>query len=487
MMNFKSIFFFTIFIFISTYLVGSHIQGGDISVKSLGGGQYRITLQLIWDCNGLTMTPQDTIRIKNNCTGQTQIILATVTNPGGTILPLLCMQDSSNSYCAGGTLPGYELYRYEVNASLLPYCDDYTISYTTCCRDGSIINVVAPAAEEYCFQANCNLETDSLNNTPYFTVQAMPYVCINQPASYNLGVIENDGDSLVYSIAAAFQFVDSSIVYFAPFTGLVPITGMMINPQTGQLYFIPNLIGRYTVVVEVKEFERPTGTLLSIVRRDMPFSVYNCSNILPTITAGSISNLVVYGSVLQTGPYSLEMTEGSRFIFNSVFDDPNTGDLLSVNTNMDSLLAGGTYGVSGNNPVNFVADWTAPIGSGGNTYYFLNRVEDDFCPLPGFQTFVYSVKVLPSTQGFSSEIRTRNSAKLRAIPNPNDGNFEVELSKLPESELRWWLEDLYGQKLTEPMVTNSQRWICNADLKGGLYFLKAKCGDEFWSIKILLR
>lgn len=384
----------------------SHISGADISVQSLGNGQYLITLNLFRDCDGITMSNQENIEIINSCTGQSQNVSAPLINPGGTNISQLCSTDSLNSTCFGGSLPGMQRYTYEIIVTMDPPCDFFNVNWETCCRNGAIVNIDAPASEDVYVEAILNLATDPVNNTPFFTAQPIPYVCNNQPVSYNYGVVETDGDSLVFSLVTALQTAGNPVGYPPPYSATDPITGITIDPVTGQLNFTPTILGNFVVVVQVDEYDQATGALLSTVMRDIQFVVITCSNIVPNPAAGQITNLVGSGSVIQTGPYSIELCEGSNFSFSATYDDPDAGDTLGLTTNLLTVLPGSTMTTNGTNPTSMDVTWTAPAGSAGNAYNFIVQVNDGACPVTGIQTFVYSVNVIQKTEAGPSAVIT---------------------------------------------------------------------------------
>jgi gliding motility-associated-like protein len=386
--------------------IASHISGADISVQSLGNGQYLVTLNLFRDCDGITMSTAENIEIINNCTGQSQNISAPLINPGGTNISQLCSTDSLNSTCFGGSLPGMQRYTYQVIVTMDPPCDFFNVNWETCCRNAAIVNIDAPASEDVYVEAILNLATDPVNNTPFFTAQPIPYVCNNQQVSYNYGVVETDGDSLVFSLVTALQTAGNPVGYPPPYSPTDPITGITIDPLTGQLNFTPTLLGNFVVVVQVNEYDQATGALLSTVMRDIQFVVITCSNIVPNPNAGQITNLVGSGSVIQMGPYAIELCEGSSFSFTGTFDDPNAGDTLSLTTNLLTVLPGATITTSGANPANMDVTWTAPSGSSGNAYNFIVTISDGACPVTGIQTFVYSVSVIQKTEAGPSAVIT---------------------------------------------------------------------------------
>lgn len=380
-------------VMIAGQLKASHIAGGDLTVQHLGGCNYVITLNLFRDCDGITMSTAETVTVLNNCTGASQsLTLPLVNGSNGTEVSQLCPSQVNSSTCNGGTLPGMQQYTYRDTVCLDSTCNNLEMSWTTCCRNGAIVNIDTPASEDIIINAVYNPSGTLDNNTPTFTAQPIPYVCINQVINYNYGVVETDGDSLVFSLVPT---LGTGIVYTAGYTGAVPIPGITIDPVTGQLNFTPTLLGNFVVVMQVEEYR--DGILISTVRRDIQIVVINCPNNVPDPTAGTIDSLVTQGSVFQMGPYELELCETSGFTFSATFTDPDATDSLTYTSNIAQVLPGATVTESGSNPYTLTIDWVAPVGSAGTNTTFIVTISDQSCPVVGLQTFVYNINVTPRT------------------------------------------------------------------------------------------
>ncbi len=398
-------FYFFLFVsigllFSSTLAKASHIAGGDINYVCLGNNQYQINLNLFVDCLGFDPGASQTITFTSTC-GGTATALVNVTNPGGTEISQLCPSQINNSTCSGGTLPGMWVFNYTGTVTLSPTCNTWTMSWTTCCRNNAILNLTNPGSLDSYLEATMNSATDSCNNSPSFTAQPIPYVCINQQVNYSYGVVETDGDSLYYSLVNALGAGGTLLAYNPGYTAGSPIPGIAVDPLTGQLTFTPTTLGNFVVVVMVQEYDS-NGNLLGTTMRDIQFIVQNCSNIVPSPTAGAITGLT--GTSVQTGPYAIEMCEGSVFSFNAVYTDADAGDSLSIVTNLLTVLPGATITTSGANPMTANIIWTAPGGSANTNTTFSITVNDGACPVQGQQTFVYDINVLPRTLGGPDQV-----------------------------------------------------------------------------------
>ncbi|HEX8517779.1 MAG TPA: PKD domain-containing protein [Bacteroidia bacterium] len=392
----KTILFFWIsllFLVLPSISKASHLAGGEITYVCLGNNQYQINLNLYWDCSGgFYPGATQTLNLTSTCGGSASLTV-NQTNTGGngqgTDISQVC--GGVTSTCSGGTFPGMNMCIYSGVVTLAPPCDTWTISFSTCCRNTSIDNV---SGANYYIEATLNSATAACNSSPYFTAQPIPYVCTNQLVNYSFGVVETDGDSLYYSLVDALDGAGVSSTYYPGYSGSAPLPGTTIDPNTGLLSFTPTTIGNYVFVILVQEYDS-NGDLVGTIMRDIQFVVQSCANIVPDNAGGAITNFG--GNSVQTGPYSLEMCAGNCFNFTASFTDSNPGDSLSYISNILSALPGAVITSSGINPLVLDISWCSPMGSMGQNLTFTITIEDDYCPIPGQQTYAYSVNILDAT------------------------------------------------------------------------------------------
>ena len=394
----------------------SHVSGVDITYNCLGNNQYEIFLTLYRDCTGISVAGSESVDFVSDC-GQTfsftldSLPVAQWPNPATTNeISQLCPSQLPLSACNGGTLPGMEMYIYSAVVTLAPPCDGWTVSWSTCCRNDSQ-NVPTSNADNIYAEAELNTVTAPCNNSPVFTAQPIPYVCVGQPVVYNYGVYDPDGDSLVFSLVSAAESATLNLVYGAGFSGASPIAGITVDPQTGQISFTPTAIGNYIVVILVEEYDS-NGVLIGTVMRDMQFTVITCTNNVPA-PPPAISNFS--GTAVQIGPLNIEMCVGNNFCIDLVFTDPNATDQLTLTSNVLQALPGATFVTSGTNPATATICWTA-LGQTASQVAFTVTAEDDACPVTGLTQQTVSIEIIPSTYvGPDQTICGSQQAPLNAI------------------------------------------------------------------------
>lgn len=367
----------------------THMSGGEIYWDCLGNNQYRITMVIYRDCAGINVDPSYTLQVTSPC-GNTTLVVST---PGGQEISQLCSQQLPNSTCNGGSLPGIQQYIY-TGTITLPPCNFWTISYTNIYRNNAIVNLQNPGAQRTYIRATINNSAVPCNDSPQFTNTAIPFVCLGFPITYSFGAFDPESDSLSYQLISAMGINGAPLAYVSPNTGALPIPGLTLNPATGQVNFTLSTQGNWVVVVQVNHWVN--GQIVGTVMRDMQFVAYPCTNDPPDPTTGVIQN--VSGTALQTGPRAIRVCESGSFCFSMPISDPNLPNVLTAFSNIQQNLPGATFSYTGSNPIMATVCWTAQPGSSG-FYPFIVNVNDGACPIPAFQTYVYTVTVIPGLYG----------------------------------------------------------------------------------------
>jgi gliding motility-associated-like protein len=385
------------FITTSSLVNASHVPGGNITYECVGPNQYEITLTLYEDCGtAFTGSGPQSITLSNDC-GLANPTVSLTNTIFQQEVSQLCPAQIGNSECNGGTLPGVWMHQWTAIVTLPAPCDSWTFAYSSCCRNTST-NVSGQPG--YYWESVLNSTTAPCNTSPVITAQPIPYVCINQPTSYNLGASEPDGNTLVYSLIGAQQSAGGFVTYNGGYSSASPIPGIAIDPATGQVTFTPTATGNYIVAFLIEEYDA-NGNLVGSIIHDIQFEVINCSNINPSLPVGGITNYSGGGS--QIAADAVEVCEGDSFCFDVVFTDPDVTNVLTVTSNVTTVLPGATLTLTGTNPVTATVCWTAAPGS-PNFNSFILTVEDDGCPINGLATFPVEVHIITSTYAGPDEI-----------------------------------------------------------------------------------
>lgn len=380
---------------VSTNIYSSHVPGGNVTYECIGNNEFRVILTLYEDCGTAFETAtNENIDITSDC-GHNMTLSLTNTIYKQEISQL-CPSSMSQSECNGGNLPGVYMHQWSGNITLPSQCDSWRFSFDDCCRNSS--SNLQGGSSDYYFYADLNNQDAPCNSSPTITAPPVPYYCVNQPVCYNLGLVETNGDSLVYSLVEALDNGTTPVPYQAGFTGATPIPGITIDQSTGMVNFTPTTQGNYVVVIKVDEYQN--GILVGTIIQDFTFEIANCSNQIISCDNSNISNVV--GSVTQTNSTTLEMCEGVPFSFDLTFTDPDINDSIYVISNINTVLQGSVVTYSYPNAPNtsvmtMNVSWTPPQGSANENNAFTVTVRDNACPVSGQQTLVYNINVIGST------------------------------------------------------------------------------------------
>ena len=197
-MKFKTLLITFFFIIGSLTTFASHFAGGNIYYDYLGGNQYRFWGEITLDCGGASNPATMNITASNSCGFANPTITLNLVGAQTRNVSQVCIRDSLNTRCVGtgGALPGRRRYIYS-GVVTLPPCNTWTFGWGSCCRNAAVVNVTA---SNIYMITTMNSATDTTNNSVRYFGHQNPYVCINQPATYNFGAFDPDGDSLSYSI-----------------------------------------------------------------------------------------------------------------------------------------------------------------------------------------------------------------------------------------------------------------------------------------------
>ncbi len=230
-------------------------------------------------------------------------------------------------------------------------------------------------------------------------------MCVNQAVCYNFGVVEQDGNTLVYSLVDGLEGPGQPLTYNGGYSGTSPIAGITIDPVTGQINFTPTTQGDFVVAVRVDEFDA-NGVMVGSIIRDVQVVVQNCTNQTMACGSGGLSagNITGNGATLNpTNPHEIQICEGIPFSFNVLFTDPNPTDSVMITTNLatNAALTGATvttsYPFIGQiNTIQMNFSWTAPAGSANLNTFLTVTVRDNSCPIPGQQVINYFLNILPA-------------------------------------------------------------------------------------------
>lgn len=271
----------------------THIVGGEIGYRCLGGNQYEITLRVFRDCFNADPTalfddPGIIGVYASNGLRLNNISLRPIGND--TLREGLdsCYTSFINSVCVHTTV-------YKSVITLNPRVGGYHFVYQRCCRNTTISNIVNPTEAGATYDI---LLTEAAmakcNSSPVVNSWPPVYVCANQELNVNSAATDADNDSIAYKLCAPLvggtlqrpQPIPPTappfqpIIWLGPTYSLANVLGgnnpLTIDVDSGIMKGVPPVLGQFVVAVCIEEYDRSTKNLLSVVRRDFQYNVVNC-------------------------------------------------------------------------------------------------------------------------------------------------------------------------------------------------------------------
>lgn len=449
-------FFLITFLFFSPFFISSpsgktggaalasHLMGGEITWECQGNGQYIFKLKFYRDCNGINTPSVVSLSVFNHPSVTTitltllsQTDISPTCNGAGPSISCTNAEGQPGWPTSGSPVAGAVqesvFQSAPITLSGVPNAQGWIFAYSDCCRNGSLTNLQNASSYGFTLRAvmyayngqNANLCFDS---SPTFLESPSTVICLGAPFTYNHNAYDPDLDSLSFSWAEPLD--DFTGVYAlgtnpapVPFTvgysfdsplpGITQNPGnvpAMINPSSGEISFTSLTQGYFVTNVKVEAWK--CGTLVAEIYREIQVVLLPCAvNNTPTLTytsyqttvqAGDLVSFTLTGNdpgVLADGitPQTLTIN-ASGTQFGSNFTDASTGCL-----NPPCATLSDTLPVSAPNNISTTFNWqttcdhisyNATCATVSNTYTFVFRVKDDFCPAPAENISTVSITVL---------------------------------------------------------------------------------------------
>jgi hypothetical protein len=462
----SAIFIFTLLALLGSVkrVVAIHIVGGEITWECQGNGQYIFYMRLYRDCSENIAVPStQTLQVLNH---------PSITSIG---LTLQSQQDITQAGCGvacAGAVQGDVAFEEYVFASApitiggVPPAQGYEFIYNQCCRN-TVTNLVNSMNYTINYRAvmyplNGQDAGPCYDSSPRFEEKPTALLCSGYQLSYNSNAVDVNGDSLSYEFVAARHEV-GTVPYAAGYSFQLPLPGptidpsydaITIDPVTGQIeYDSPTgLQGKFIVAYVVKGYR--CGQIISENLREMQVWIIPCSEtnntpvvsapvwISPagasgydiTVDAGEFVSFSLEGvdnDVINGVPQTLSLTAaGSQFGTN--FNNANAGCQVAP----CATLANSTPPVSAIGTVGTTFSWQTECehvavldqcANFSNTYNFIFKFRDDYCPARSTRYVNVSVtvigeEVLPGPQPHCANVLAGGGVQLSWTPITDSNN-----------------------------------------------------------------
>lgn len=320
----------------------THISGYDMNMVHLTGDTYKVKVRLYRDANPNspalpTLLTFSTYDRSNDSDVGLNISLPRVSMYFQSYEASDCAPSTSNLSLQVGE---YEYTLLASQALSLSSPLGYYFSSTTCCRS-SAINIFIAESQGYNFTMDFPaLSTNSqfkYNSSPSFPRAPLTTFCIGKPTTINWQCTDADGDSLSYSIVPSWDGVNSA----KPFTATTFAPGynlyynimdgnpdISIHPITGDINFTASMLGKYYLMIKVKEFRKINGVdhLIGTTYREVLFNTIACVETPPVLSSLHLNNHVIRDTI----PLSIY---DSTYTYNRIFvgsDIPQDSILMKI-------------------------------------------------------------------------------------------------------------------------------------------------------------
>lgn len=252
-----------------------------------------------------------------------------------------------NVLCQGiysfATGRSYVIYHAFVPISMVDSCSNLHFEHYYYHRKSTLNVPYYP--EPISIEAEFYREVDSTNSSPYFDYDQPNVLTVNDTVDFYIGAIDVENDSLVFFCdTPKTTDLNTNLIYPSPYTIENPYNHFSIDSLTGMVHVETNEVGFFWIKVRIEEYDRNTGTLLSITYREMVYKVFNFGQSIEldlentTSETGSAYWQGVNLFMCAQDSVTLEYTIKMDSIPNMLDINFDFGILDSANFNVDTLM-----------------------------------------------------------------------------------------------------------------------------------------------------
>jgi hypothetical protein len=461
-------FVFLLFVLIAFKCNASHVMGGEITYKCIGGNTYVFELTFYRDCNGSDITVgSEVLRVWNHPTLTSisipfisrEDISPTCSPVSGGPSPLLCGTNANG----GNGIGAIEkiIYRSDPITILgIPPSQGWAFTYENFSRSNTLTNITNPSTYGITLVAKIYANPNSTGNgcsdtSPSFLQKPSFVHCASNEYQYNPNAVDPDLDSLYFDFGIPYNNFPTGVynppinpipVPFEPnFSFLSPTPNTTSNPaniaadinhQTGELKFTSFNVGNYVVKIIVKSFRQ--GILISEVEREMQLVVFACNNLnsAPVITApfpgNSFETTINAGDLISFNVQATDndlLQNGSQQTLSLTTSGPMFGTNFTQNTGCDIFPCAtldNIIPIFDQQNVSAQFNWQTSCDHLVNaygvvadevSYNFVFRVQDDYCQVPKVSYKTVTINLL--NQGVIA------APKISCIQTNNDNSLTI--------------------------------------------------------------
>jgi gliding motility-associated-like protein len=383
----------------------SHGAGAELIYEWVSDSTYRFFFKFYRDCTGIGEDPSVGVCYSNTCGSFSgNFILNKMSilpngTPNGSAIASGCPGYPTTCTSSTAAIPDYREWWYTNTVTLPSRCNSWHFVSNIVSRN--ISGNISP--QNLTVEATLDNLNAQGNSSPYFSIKPVPYVCINQSYTYNNGAIDIDNDSIAYTIIQPNSIGSGNCPLLAPIPFLTAIppynlinnpfqtnNSFSFSPSTGNMSFIPAMLGPQTITVKVSEYRK--HQLIGYVMRDIQIQVLNCTSAVVNmnIPSASITNALMINGVLN-------VCANNNFSFCYDIVATNSSAVLVVRDNHATSIPAASISYSGQaqDSIRGCFSWHPLINDTGLKVLSI-LVKDSSCYAPGIavtQTFSIPIQV----------------------------------------------------------------------------------------------
>lgn len=421
----------------STQSLASHGMGGEVSWRCLPTGEFVFTLKFYRDCNGIPAPNSLNLSSSHPTVPSIPMTRIQVTDISPAGYPSSGIGTCPSCSNPGGNPGMIEEHIYESDSIFLngvPPANGWQFYWGECCRSSALTNITSPGSQGFRLRAimypfNGQNTNPCFDSSPYFIERPLNVVCSGLPVTYQHIAGDTELDSLSYEFTDPLSDNGNAIAFAPGYSVNNPLPGTnSLDPFTGEFFSNTNQGGYYAAAIKVKSYK--CGVLVAENVREVHLIVINncpavsggAQNQPPVMYppfADSAGFYTLYADTVFAGDtvnFSINVLDVNLFVngtgqmvtynaygsqYGDSYSDPSAGCLIppcaTLSPPTQPLVA----------PIAVVTNFnwiTAPQHLGysfscvqfANTYYFLNKTADNYCPANATASRVFSITVLPT-------------------------------------------------------------------------------------------
>ena len=451
-------FIITLFYFQPAFC--SHLTGGEITSRNIGGLTYEVKLiNYFYGSSGFNITTGF------NYSDSSGSWTAFHTGTFDTIIDLY----NNFNYC---------IY---LDTITFPTQGFYNIYFNECCRAALPFNMSSVS-----LYLHNMLFADSTNSSPFFLNPPIGTSQLGDTFNYNPLAYDPDGDSLVYSVDTPLVYPGYGDInyYLIPSDPSLPYG---IDAQNGQMTFIPTVQGVFEMMILVKEYRN--GFLIGSIERENAIGVIASSNLPMSI--GNSCNISPINGVYNVNPNDTFKLEVSAYDPDSnIMNIAAVGEpFFRVSPPILSMITVPLF-------INAQLDWNPSLTNYRNKPYFIVvRTSEPYGNEFFEQDATYKIQV----QNPASLLDLSKEQLCILSPNPTHSTFtfttNTPLSN-PQIKIYNTLGALvYAEEADGQLCQSSKLWqSLNGSFSkqitlhqpAGIYFVKLSDGEKQWTGKVVI-